>query len=593
MAKQKKTKKTTRRSSSKHYVNPGVENVRTKGSRIVASGTHMLPAASLMKAAGVIRSAADLDKPFVTVINSYTNQIPGHAHLRELEGEVVKTLKRLGCNVWIANIGAAICDGIAMGHFGMKYSLASRELIADQIESIICAHPCDGWIGIGNCDKIVPAMYNAMVRLNIPSVYVSGGPMLAGKQGGDLISVFEGVGRHSVGKLSTGGLQRLAMGACPTCGSCSGMFTANSMNCLGEAIGFALPGNGTIPAAVWTDRKRTSAVVNPARLKLAADAARTLKQCVDQDLRPLDILSVKSIDNAFILDMAMGGSTNTVLHTLALANEAGIKYDLKRINRLSAQTPCICKVSPSRPDVHVEDVHRAGGIAAILKETGKACPGLDLDAPTVTGKLRDLTRGAPAPDGDVIRKARDPFTATGGLGILFGNLAPNGAVVKTAGVEADMMTFDGPARIYESQDDALAGILKGEVKDGEVVAIRYEGPKGGPGMQEMLSPTAAITGAGLRAALITDGRFSGGTRGLCIGHISPEAAARGPIAALRKGDRICIDAGKGKIDVDLPKREIERRLKALKPFTPTVRRGWLARYAAHVTSADTGAVMDC
>jgi dihydroxy-acid dehydratase len=370
------------------------------------------------------------------------------------------------------------------------------------------------------------------------------------------------------------------------------MFTANSMNCLGEAIGFALPGNGTIPAAIWSDRKRTRAVLNPARLQLASDAAETLVGCVKKGLRPLDVLSVASIDNAFILDMAMGGSTNTVLHTLALASEAGIRYDLKRINRLSAQTPCICKVSPSRPDVHVEDVHRAGGIAAILKEVARVCPGLNLDAPTVAGKLRDMTRAAPPPDGDIIRGAKKPFSATGGLGILFGNLAPKGAVVKTAGVMADMMTFEGPARIYESQDEALAGILRGEVKDGEVVVIRYEGPRGGPGMQEMLSPTAAIAGAGLRAALITDGRFSGGTRGLCIGHISPEAAAGGPIAALRKGDRIRIDAARGRIEVDLPRREIDRRRKALRPFLPTVRRGWLARYATHVTSADTGAVMD-
>jgi dihydroxy-acid dehydratase len=574
-------------------MNPGIENIRKKGSRIVAEGTHMLPAASLMIAEGVIRSLDDLKRPFVTIINSYTTQIPGHAHLDKIGDILREELKALGFNVWYTNIGGAICDGIAMGHFGMKYSLASRELIADQIETIIGAHPCDAWIGIGNCDKIVPAMYNSMVRINIPSVYVSGGPMLAGPGNTDLITVFEGVGKHSVGKMSDGELQSLAESACPTCGSCAGMFTANSMNCLGEAIGLALPGNGTIPAARWVNGKGGASELNPARIELVKQAAQALKRCLENNIRPLDIVTQESLDNAFVLDMAMGGSTNTILHTLALAHSAGIKYDLARLNEISERTPNICKVSPSRPDVHVEDVHRCGGIGAILKElAAHAKTGLDLNAKTVTGTLAEYAAASPNPDGDVIRGVGKAFSQTGGLAVLFGNIAPKGAVVKVAGVNADMLEYEGTARIYESQEDALSGILGGEVKDGDVVVIRYEGPRGGPGMQEMLSPTAAIVGAGIRAALITDGRFSGGTRGLCIGHVAPEAAAGGPIAIVRNGDRIYINAKTRKIELKVSDEEISRRLAALPPFDPKVKHGWLARYLLHVTSADTGAVFD-
>jgi dihydroxy-acid dehydratase len=479
-----------------------------------------------------------------------------------------------------------------MGHFGMKYSLASRELICDQIETIIGAHPTDAWIGIGNCDKIVPAMYNAMVRLNIPAVYVSGGPMLAGSRGGDLISVFEAVGKHSAGKMEEDQLRELAEHSCPGCGSCAGMFTANSMNCLGEVVGLALPGNGTITAEVWADDSRTKTRFNPERLELVRDAARTLKTCLEKNLRPLDIVTRKAIDNAFVIDMAMGGSTNTVLHTLALAAEAGIDYDLERINRISARTPCICKVSPSRPEVHLEDVHRSGGIGTIIKEINRHPEsGLHSDARTVTGTIGDIARRAADPDGDVIRSVKAPFSLDGGLAVLFGSIAPDGAVVKVAGVAEDMMVFEGPAVIYESQETALAGILDGDIKDGDVVVIRFEGPRGGPGMQEMLSPTAAIQGAGIRAALITDGRFSGGTRGLCVGHISPEAAGGGPIAAIEPGDRIRIDAKRRSIDLVLPEDELRRRMADLAPFEPKVKRGWLARYLAHVASADKGAVM--
>jgi dihydroxy-acid dehydratase len=579
-------------------MNPGIEDIRKRGSRIVAEGAHMLPAASLMMAEGVIDSLDDLKKPFVTVINSYTNQIPGHAHLDKIGALVRDELKALGFNVWYANVGGAVCDGIAMGHYGMKYSLASRELIADQIETILCAHPCDGWIGIANCDKIVPAMYNAMARINIPAVYLSGGPMLAGPGGTDLITVFEGVGKHSVGKMSDTELRSLAEKACPGCGSCAGMFTANSMNCLGEAIGLSLPGTGTIPAERWTDNTFTATEPNPDRIALSRRAAHALQYCLEKDIRPLDIITEQSLTNAFVLDMAMGGSTNTILHTLALAYSAQIPFDLRKLNEISARTPNICKVSPSRPEIHIEDVHRAGGIPAILKELDRAGSngftptGLKLDVLTVNGRLSDAVQSAPAADGNVIRTLEKPFSKTGGLAVLFGNLAPKGAVVKVAGVDHDMMEFEGPARIYESQEDALRGILAGEVKNGDVAIIRYEGPRGGPGMQEMLSPTAALVGAGVRAALITDGRFSGGTRGLCIGHVSPEAAAGGPIAAVREGDRIYINAATCRLELKVSDDEIVRRLAELPKFEPKVKRGWLARYLQHVTSADTGAVFE-
>ena len=574
-------------------MNQGIKEVRKRGSAILKDGAKMLPAASLMKAEGLIRSFDDLSKPIVTIINSYTTQIPGHAHLDKLGAVLKAELESLGFSVWYTNIGGAVCDGIAMGHFGMKYSLPSRELITDQIETIVGAHPCDGWIGIGNCDKIVPAMLNGMMRLNIPAVYVSGGPMLAGARGTDLISIFEGVGKHSVGKLSDAGLRDLAENACPGCGSCSGMFTANSMNCLAEALGLALPGNGTITAEIWADDSKTRTQLNPERLELVRKAGRALKRCMKEKVLPLDILTRQALDNGFILDMAMGGSTNTVLHGLALAHSAGIPYNLDRLNELSRNTPNICKVAPSRPEVHLEDVHQAGGIGTILKEIA-ACgrTEIDLNTKTVAGTLAEYVNASKDPDGEVIRKADNAFTQAGGLAVLFGNLAPKGAVVKVAGVDASMMEYEGPARIYESQEAALAGILAGEVKDGDVVVIRYEGPRGGPGMQEMLSPTSALVGSGVRAALITDGRFSGGTRGLCIGHVAPEAAAGGPIAAVRDGDRISINAITRKLELKVADAEIKRRLSALPPFEPKVKRGWLARYLQHVTSADTGAVFE-
>jgi len=577
---------------SKGPVNEGIRAIRERGSDIFRAGPHMMPGVSLMLAEGLIRSISDLKKPIVTIVNSYTTQIPGHAHLDQLGKAVKEELEKAGVNVWYTNVGGAVCDGIAMGHFGMKYSLASRELITDQIETIVGAHPCDAWIGIGNCDKIVPGMYNAMVRLNIPSIYVSGGPMLAGANNSDLITVFEGVGKHSVGKMSDKELETVACSSCPGYGSCAGMFTANSMNCLGEVLGFALPGNGTISATSRVEGSERQHEVNPERIELAKKAARQLIDLLNNKIRPLDILTRQSIDNAFVLDMAMGGSTNTVLHVLALAHEAGIPYDLKRIEQISKATPNVIKIAPSRPEVHLDHVHGVGGMGAILKAVhAGGNKFLKLDTPTVYGKLCDYVLQTPDADGEIIRPKAKAFSQEGGLAVLFGNIARKGAVVKTAGVEKDMWTFSGPAKIFESQESALDGILKGKVKDGDVVVIRYEGPKGGPGMQEMLSPTAAIKGAGIKAALVTDGRFSGGTRGLCIGHVAPEAAAGGEIAILKNGDIIEIDVAKNKLNVKLSAAEIAKRKKKLKPFVTKIKGGWLKRYQYFVTSADTGAVL--
>ncbi len=552
-------------------------------SDIIKKGLERAPHRSLMYATGV--KSADIGKPFIAVCNSYTTIVPGHCHLDKVGKLICKEIRKAGGVPFEFNT-IAICDGIAMGHEGMKYSLASRELIADCVESMLSAHPFDAMICIPNCDKIIPGMLMAAMRLNIPTVFASGGPMAAGKMDDgtacDLISIFEGVGKLKVGKLDEKGLEVLEEKGCPGCGSCSGMFTANSMNCLTEALGMGLPGNGTVLA------------VDPKRKKLWKQAAKLIvKMALEGGPLPKDVANEKAFLNALVLDMAMGGSTNTVLHTLAIANEAGISLDLKKIDEISRKTPNICKVSPSSK-YHMEDVDANGGISAIIREISKM-PGLiNRDSLTVTGKnLGKTVAKAPAPDGTVIRTIENPYSKDGGLAILYGNLAEKGCVVKTAGVAPEMHKHRGPAVIFESQEDACAGILAGKVKAGDVVVIRYEGPKGGPGMQEMLAPTSYIMGQGLgeKVALITDGRFSGGTRGACIGHISPEAASGGTIAFVKNGDMISIDIPARSISLEVSAEELSKRKSDWKAPEPRYKTGWLSRYAAMATSADTGAVL--
>ncbi|HLI06755.1 MAG TPA: dihydroxy-acid dehydratase [Ktedonobacteraceae bacterium] len=552
-------------------------------------GFERAPHRGLLRATGVV-GENDFNKPFIAVCNSYVDVVPGHVHLQAFGRHVKEAIRAAGGVPFEFNT-IGVDDGIAMGHIGMKYSLPSRELIADCVETMIEAHRFDGMVCIPNCDKIVPGMLMAAMRLDIPTIFVSGGPMAAGKLADgrsiDLISVFEGVGAYQAGKIDDQELLALEQNACPSCGSCSGMFTANSMNCLMEALGLALPGNGS--------RLATS----EARRELAREAGRMILQLIKADLTPRKIVNANTIDNAFALDMAMGGSTNTVLHTLAIAHEAGVEYSLERINAVSQRTPHLCKVSPSGK-WHMEDVDRAGGISAILKELSKKPGVLNLDRPTVT--LRTLGENiaeARVEDPEVIRPIESPHSEQGGLAILTGNLAPDGAVVKVGAVAPSMMRHVGPARIYNSQEEACAGILNGQVEEGDVVVIRYEGPRGGPGMQEMLAPTANIMGMGLgeKVALVTDGRFSGGTRGACIGHVSPEAAAGGPIAALVDGDLISIDLIERRLDVNLTPAQMQQRLdevsaaNAVRPPHAPVKSRWLRRYASLVTSANTGAVL--
>ena len=550
----------------------------------VKKGFERAPHRSLLWATGQIKSDEDFKKPFIGVCNSYTDIVPGHVHLQEF-GKLAKEAVRAASGVPFEFNTIGVDDGIAMGHGGMRYSLPSRELIADCVETVVNAHQFDGMICIPNCDKIVPGMLMASMRCNIPTIFVSGGPMAAGrrKDGSaiDLITVFEGVGAHKKGELSEEELKELEQTACPTCGSCSGMFTANSMNCLCEALGMALPGNGTILATT------------PERRELVSEAARALMKLIEIDLKPLDIVNPKSIDNAFALDMAMGGSTNTVLHTLALANEAGVDYPLERLNEVSARVPNICKVSPSS-HYHMEDVYNAGGISAILAELSKREGALHLDCMTVTGKtLGENIAGVSTQDAECVRTVDNAYSQTGGLAMLFGNLAPDGAVVKAAGVDPAILQHTGPAVIFESEEEAMKGILLDKVKEGDIVIIRYEGPQGGPGMREMLSPTSAVMGKGLgkSVSLITDGRFSGGTRGACIGHVSPEAAAGGPIGLVRAGDIIEIDIPARTLNVKLTEAELEARRKEQPAPPERVLGGWLKRYQRQVTSANTGAVL--
>lgn len=547
------------------------------------SGIERAPHRALFMATGVKKD--DFSKPFIGVCNSYTNVVPGHCHLNKVGKLICDEIRKAGGIPFEFNT-IAICDGIAMGHGGMKFSLPSRELIADSVESMASAHPFDAMICIPNCDKVTPGMLMATMRLNIPTLFASGGPMKAGKlkdgSACDLISIFEGIGKLKVGQLDEKGLDELEAKSCPSCGSCSGMFTANSMNCLTEALGLALPGNGTILA---TSKNRKEF------WKKAAQ--RIVEMAKKGGPLPRSIASVDAFHNALVLDMAMGGSSNTVLHTLAVANEAGVKLDLKKLDEISKKTPNICKVSPSSK-FHIEDVDKVGGISAIIKEISRVSGLINPSAPTVTGKsLGENISGAPAPDGTVIHTVENAYSKEGGLAILFGNLAEKGCVVKAAGVAPAMLKHKGPAVIFESQEEACDGILAGKVKEGDVVIIRYEGPKGGPGMQEMLAPTSYIMGRGLgeKVALVTDGRFSGGTRGACIGHVSPEAAAGGTIGLIEPGDIVEIDIPARKIELHVSASELAKRKAAWKPREPKVTSSWLRRYALLATSADTGGVL--
>jgi dihydroxy-acid dehydratase len=534
----------------------------------------------LLKATGITDD--DMRKPFIAVCNSYIDIIPGHVHLQGFGAAVKEAVRKAGGVPFEFNT-IGVDDGIAMGHIGMNYSLPSRELIADSVETVVNAHAFDGMICIPNCDKIVPGMLMGALRLDIPTVFLSGGPMAAGKTPDgrtvDLISVFEGVGAYQAGKIDDKELKTLEDYGCPSCGSCSGMFTANSMNCLLEALGLAMPFNGSALAET------------PERYQLAEQVAKAIMELIRDDVTARDIVIPEAIDDSFALDMAMGGSTNTVLHTLAAANEAGVDYPLERINEVAAKVPHICKVSPAS-HWHMEDVHRAGGIPAILKEISRRGDILHLDRITVTGKtLGENIADAEIRDFEVIRTCENAYSQQGGLAILFGNLAPEGGVIKTAGV-GSRKQHRGPARVYESEEDAARGILGKEVQAGEVVVIRYEGPRGGPGMQEMLGPTAQLQGMGFgeSVALVTDGRFSGGSRGMSIGHVSPEAAAGGPIAIVQDGDLINIDLDAGRMDLELDQEEIDKRLEALPPFETEIESKWLRRYSRLVSSASTGAV---
>ena len=549
----------------------------------IKAGMERAPHRSLMRAAGM--SSEDIKKPFIAICNSFNEVIPGHAHLNKVAELIKEEVRKAGGTPLEFNL-IGVCDGIAMGHSGMKFSLASRELIADSVETMVSAHAFDAMICIPNCDKIVPGMIMGAIRCNIPTIFCTGGPMEAGKlEDGtvvDLISVFEAVAQLKAGTISAQRLEQIECQACPSVGSCSGMFTANSMNCLLEAIGLALPGNGTLLA---TSKERIEHWKTSAR--------RAVEMAKEGGPLPLDIITQDSLDNAFAIDMAMGGSTNTVLHSLALANEAGIDYDLERINTISKRTPNICKVSPSSK-FHIEDVHRAGGISAIMQEISKKEGLLHLDCPTVSGKtLGQTIQESQILDETVIHPLDKAYSADGGLAILFGNLAEMGAVVKTAGVHPDMKEHQGPAVIFESQEEACEGILAGKVQAGDVVVIRNEGPKGGPGMQEMLAPTSYIMGQGLGAkvALITDGRFSGGTHGACIGHISPEAAEGGVIGLIQEGDIIQYSIAERTLKVLVSDEELAQRRKNWKPTPRKVQSKWLSRYQKLATNASKGAVL--
>jgi dihydroxy-acid dehydratase len=549
-------------------------------SNAVKQGIERAPHRALLRALGC--TDREIGQPFVGVINSYNEAIPGHIGLRPIADAVKAGIRTAGGTPFECNT-IGVCDGLAMNHAGMRYSLASRELIADSVETVAQAHAFDALVLIPNCDKIIPGMLMAAARLDIPAILVSGGPMLAGQMDGkpvDLSDVFMGVGAVTRGEMSSAQLDRLERAACPGCGSCAGMFTANTMNCLTEALGMGLPGHGTIPA------------IHSDRLALAKHAGMQVMELLRQGIVPSDILTASAFRNAFKVDMALGGSTNSVLHLLAVADEAGVQIPLSEVNDHSASTPHVCRMSPAKGGHHIEDLDHAGGIPAVLRlllDGGL----LDGSVLTVTGHtLAESVSAASVCDDSVIRPLDAPYSPTGGLAILFGTLAPDGAVVKQAVVAPSMRQHTGPARVFDSEEAATAAIVAGEFNEGDVLVIRYEGPKGGPGMREMLTPTSLLSGMGLddKVALLTDGRFSGATRGAAIGHISPEAAERGPLAIACDGDPICIDIPNGTLDLEVEQAEIALRLKALPPWEPAVKTGYLRRYSQAVTSACTGAV---
>ncbi len=548
-------------------------------SDMVKKGIARAPHRALFKAIGL--SDRELERPLIGIVTSQNDIIPGHINLDKIVEATKKgVLISGGTPLVFPTIG--VCDGIAMGHEGMKYSLATRELIADSVECMVKAHGFDALVFIPNCDKIVPGMIMAALRLNIPSVFVSGGPMLAGKYKGEAVSLstlFEAVGSVESGKMTKEELKELECKSCPTCGSCSGMFTANSMNCLTEVLGLGLPGNGTIPA-VYSER-----------IILAKHAGMAVMNLLKNNIKPRDIVNEKSIKNALAVDMALGCSTNSVLHLTAIANEAKLQMNLDIINEMSSKVPNICKLAPAS-NIHIQDLYEAGGISAVINELSKKDL-IDLECITATGKtIGENVKDKKVLNYDVIKYVERPYSKTGGIAVLRGNLAVDGAVVKRSAVLAEMLVHQGPAKVFDSEEEAVEAIFNNKIVAGDVIVIRYEGPKGGPGMREMLSPTSAISGMGLdkSVALITDGRFSGATRGASIGHVSPEAAEGGVIALVEDGDIISIDINNGKLELLVDKEVLEERKKNLVKVEPKIKEGYLARYAKLISSASTGAV---
>lgn len=546
----------------------------------VKKGLEKAPHRSLFKAMGY--TDEELARPLIGIVNAKNEVIPGHIHLDQI-AQAVKSGVRLMGGTPIEFPAIGVCDGIAMNHEGMKYSLASREIIADSVEIMAMAHAFDGLVMIPNCDKIVPGMLMAAARVNIPTIVVSGGPMMAGTYKGKQVSlsnIFEGVGKVRGGNMTVEQLAEMEEAVCPGCGSCAGMFTANTMNCLTEVLGMSLPGSGTIPA------------VTAARIRLAKHTGMQIMKLVEEDIKPLDIMTEKAFMNAITADMALGGSTNTVLHLPAIAHECGFKLDLDKFQEINERTPHLCKLSPAGHH-HIQDLNEAGGIPAVLAELNRKNL-LHLEERTVTGEtVGKNIQGKTILDPEVIRTIDNPYSHKGGLAILKGNIAPHGSVVKEAAVAREMLKHTGPARVFESEEQAVQALIDGKIVKGDVIVIRYEGPKGGPGMREMLTPTSMVAGLGLDkdVALITDGRFSGATRGASIGHVSPEAAEGGAIAAVREGDLIEIDIPECRLNVLVSDEELRTRLKDWKPREPKIKKGYLARYAKLVNSASTGAVL--